>query len=266
MPNETLLTNNDVYPVKLIQRNLSSPFLIVCDHAGNRMPHALQNRNVDPSELERHIAIDVNAYAVAEVLAKELSATLVSQQYSRLVVDMNRSKDDPDSMPEYSDGTLIPFNQNLTKSDRKARLNELYWPYHNTISELLGEMGADATLIAVHSFTPRLRSSATSAMRNWHVDLMTRTHRPYSLNVERNLQAQNSQLHIGQNQVFNMSHNRDFTIPFHAESRNITNLCIEIRNDLLNTDSQIKWWGQALAHSVRASLQLDTQFETQIAV
>ena len=266
MPNETLLTKNDVHPVKLIRRSLSSPFLIVCDHASNRIPNSLQNRSVDPSELERHIAIDVNAYAVAEVLAQELSATLVSQQYSRLVVDMNRSKDDPDSMPEYSDETLIPFNQNLTRSNREARLSEIYWPYHNTISELLGEMGADATLIAIHSFTPRLRSSTTSSMRKWHVDLMTRTHRPYSIDVERNLQAQNTQLNIGQNQVFNMSHNRDFTIPFHAESRNITNLCIEIRNDLLNTDSQIMWWGKALAHSVRSSLQLDTQIEAKIAV
>lgn len=263
MAGKAFLTDNDPYPVELSIPDSPSRFLIVCDHAGDHIPTALQDRNVSPADLSRHIAIDINAYKVANVVARELNATFVSQRYSRLVADMNRPMESDEIMPKVSDGTPIPFNQNLSEAERTARLKEIYEPYHDTVGKLLDNIGGAAVLVAVHSFTPKLRNAP---MRPWHVDLMSRTHGIFTTNLEHHLRSENPDLEIGQSQVFQMSDNRDFTIPFHAESRNIPNLSIEIRNDMIRTELQVLQWGQMLANFLPAALKSDSTTDAQVAI
>lgn len=260
MSGTTLLTDNDPHPVELSTPESPSRFLVVCDHAGDHIPTALQDRNVSPADLSRHIAIDINAYRVANVIARELNATFISQRYSRLVADMNRPKTSDEVMPKVSDGTPIPFNQNLSEAERAARLREIYEPYHDTVGKLLDDIGGAAVLVAIHSFAPKLRNAP---MRPWHVDLMSRTHGMFTANLEHHLRADNPDLKIGQNQVFQMTDNRDFTIPFHAESRNIPNLSVEIRNDMISTEPQVLQWGRILAKCLPVSLQSNSATDTQ---
>ena len=263
MARATLLTDNDPYPVKLHKPSSPSKVLVVCDHAGDLIPNALQDRNVSLADLSTHIAIDIGAYAVAVELAKNLNATLVSQRYSRLVVDMNRPTNSDQGMPAYSDDTRIPFNQNIGDTERQTRLDEIYHPYHNEIVRQLDEIGESAVLIAMHSFTPKLKNAPK---RIWHVDLMTRTHSKFSENLKQQLQAQFPNLNIGLGEVFQMTDERDFTIPFHGESRNIPNISIEVRNDLLQSQTDISRWGEILALSIPASLQTASDADFQIAV
>ncbi len=263
MTGATLLTDNDPFPVKLHKPSSPSDILVVCDHAGDLVPYALQDRNVSPADLSTHIAIDIGAYAVAVELAKNLNATLVSQRYSRLVADMNRPTISDQIMPAHSDEIQIPFNQNLSDTERQTRLDEIYKPYHDEIERQLNEIGESAVLIAMHSFTPKLRNAPE---RIWHVDLMTRTHSRFSENLKQNLEAEFPNLNIGEGEVFHMTDEGDFTVPFHGESRNIPNISIEVRNDLLRAEIDINRWAETLARRIPASLETASDTEYRIAV
>ena len=54
--------------------------------------------------------------------------------YSRLLIDCNRTLDDPSSIPESVDGIAIPGNCGLSPSQREARATGIFKPYHGTIT------------------------------------------------------------------------------------------------------------------------------------
>src|SRR5699024_12052705 len=111
---QPLLQPADPDPVGVLRQGTQSPFVLVCDHAGNAVPRALDRLGLPNAELERHIGIDIGILGVAEQLSALLDAPLVYQRYSRLVIDCNRLPDAAGSRPEVSDGTPIPGNRQLT--------------------------------------------------------------------------------------------------------------------------------------------------------
>ena len=253
----SLLTSQDPNPVEIIPATTPSPVLLVCDHAGDRIPLKLLQHSLSPEDMARHIAVDINAELVARVIAAEMNSTLVIQRYSRLVVDVNRPESSSELIPKISDGTIIPFNQNISANERKARLVQIYFPYHNRIHELLNERrNCPSTLVAIHSFTPHLSSGD---VRVWHVDLMSRTSTDLVHSLQNKIQTALPNLNIGISQVFQMHGKRDYTLPHHAESRNIPNVSIEIRNDMLASEEDINDWGKLLAACLLAALPDDIQ-------
>ncbi len=247
-----MLTQSDPSPVEFIPSGQSSRILLVCDHAGDAIPAKYQHKRPSDEDMKRHIAIDVNAIDVAKTMAKWLDAPLVLQRYSRLIIDVNRPLMSPELCPKTSDGTLIRFNQNLDQDEIKQRLDCIYRPYHNTIARKLDEMSdAPAALIAIHSFTPKLRNQPP---RYWHVDIMSRTHTHFAETWRGQLAANRPNLNIGVNKVFAISDQRDNTLPLHAEPRNILNASVEVRNDLLNSEQGTQAWGELLAQGLKAAL------------
>ena len=109
--------------------NGRSPFLIVADHAGNFVPRALGRLGIPEAELERHIAWDIGIAAVSRLLADGLDATLVQQNYSRLVIDCNRVPGTETSIPEISELTPVPGNIGLSEGRKAAREREIFRPY-----------------------------------------------------------------------------------------------------------------------------------------
>jgi len=100
-------------PVTVHNANGRSLFLIVADHAGNSMPRALHRLGVPETESKRHIAWDIGVAGLCRVVADALDATLVQQNYSRLVIDCNRT---PGSE------TVDPGKQRAHADTRKYRL------------------------------------------------------------------------------------------------------------------------------------------------
>ena len=257
MQSNSLLTSQDLNPVEIIPATTPSPVLLVCDHAGDQIPLNLQENSLSSEDMARHIAVDINAELVARVIAAELNSTLVIQRYSRLVVDVNRPESSSELMPQFSDGTLIPFNQNISASERKARLDQIYFPYHNRIHELLDERrNSPSALVAIHSYTPRL---SNGDIRDWHIDLMSRTSMKFVHSLQNKIQTALPDLNVGISQVFQMHDKRDYTLPHHGESRNISNASIEIRNDMLASKEDIDGWGKLLAACLLAALPNDIQ-------
>ena len=73
---------------------------------------------LDPADLTRHIAWDIGAAGVARELSNLLDSPAILCGTSRLVIDCNRHPGAVDLIPEISDGTSIPGNQNLTETSQ----------------------------------------------------------------------------------------------------------------------------------------------------
>ena len=127
---QKLLAADEPAAVRTYNESGSSPFLLVADHAGNSMPRALGWLGVDAAERERHIAWDIGIAGLGRILADALDATLIQQNYSRLVIDCNRPPEVATSIPEISELTPIPGNVGLSEASRAARLREIFAPYH----------------------------------------------------------------------------------------------------------------------------------------
>ena len=133
----TILTYSDPPPVNKANQNGKSRYIIVCDHATNVIPEKLKLLSLDKKSLEKHIALDIGALGVAKTISDILDAPLLYTGFSRLVIDVNRSLNSKDSIPEVSDGIVISGNKNLSLSARKQRASELFEPYHEAISSII---------------------------------------------------------------------------------------------------------------------------------
>ena len=80
-------------PVVIENANGSGPFVILCDHASNRIPERYVSFGYDRDALATHIAWDPGALPVARLLSAKLDAPLLWPDVSRLVIDCNRAAD-----------------------------------------------------------------------------------------------------------------------------------------------------------------------------
>ncbi|MCB8875769.1 N-formylglutamate amidohydrolase [Acidisoma silvae] len=240
----TLLSDSDPAPVVIDHAQGSSDLFLTCDHAGRRMPQSLGQLGVSDAEMERHIAYDIGARAVALRLADALDATLIRQVYSRLVIDCNRDPSVPSSIPEISETTEIPGNIGLTDDQRLARQVEIFQPYHDAIAAALDarlSAGQPTAIVAVHSFTPVYKGEA----RPWHAAVLYNRDARMSLILKRLLDEEGG-LVIGDNEPYFVSDLTDYTIPVHAERRNLPYLELEIRQDLIATETGQAEWADRL--------------------
>jgi len=238
------------------------PVLIVCDHASRSIPANLNNLGLSEAQLLTHIAWDIGAGDVARKLGSMLGVPVVLASNSRLVVDCNRTLDDPTAFPVISDGVPVPGNVALTAADREARANAFYWPYHHAIRDQLGALEKHApapAIVAIHSFTPEL----AGIQRPWHVgalwDKDSRIAAPF-------MRALRERPHImvGDNEPYSGKHPADFTLDHHAEAEGLPHLGIEIRQELIAIDSGAQYWANVLYEVLQTIFQ-DTALFTHRA-
>lgn len=237
-----LLGPNDPEPVGLRNAEARSPFLLICDHAGNAVPSLLQNLRLAQADLDRHIGIDIGILGVSERLADLLEAPLVSQRYSRLVAECNRLLTSPESVATVSDGTLIPGYQDLTAEARERRIAEIAVPYHREITrrlDALSAMNEPVILVSMHSFTPSLLSR--SFQRPWPVGLCFGPDDRFTQPVLSLLDREGGFL-VGRNEPYGVDMAKSYSIPIHGEGRGLPYAEFEIRQDLIATaDGQAEW-------------------------
>jgi predicted N-formylglutamate amidohydrolase len=126
-------------PFTVDNENGTSPLLIVADHAGKHFPRRLGQLCLSNAECERHIAWDIGA--VCCLIGKALNAVVVRQNYSRLVIDCNRTPGSGTSVLDLSELTRVPGNIGLSgrppdSPDFRAQLQQagcrrkLVWRRH----------------------------------------------------------------------------------------------------------------------------------------
>ncbi|WP_029029798.1 N-formylglutamate amidohydrolase [Salinarimonas rosea] len=242
----------DPEPVGEVNADGDGPFFLICDHAGNAVPKALGDLGLPQEERDRHIGIDIGALGVALGLAERLGAPLVYQRYSRLVIDCNRRPEATSCMGEIADGTRVPGNAGLDERARRARVAEIMEPYHARITARLdarAAAGRPTILVAVHSFTPRLR--AAPADRPWIVGLCWFHADRFSRHLLAALAEQDPTLRLGENEPYTVDMVNDYSIPVHGEGRGLPYAEIEVRQDRIATPADEAAWADRLAQALR---------------
>ncbi|MBT8437197.1 MAG: N-formylglutamate amidohydrolase, partial [Gammaproteobacteria bacterium] len=130
---ENMIGPGDPPPYSIINEQGQGLVLLVGDHASRVIPRALNDLGLEETLLEKHIAYDIGTRKLVHHLSQHLDAPAVLAGYSRLVVDLNRSLEDPSVMPEVSDGTPIPGNLNISAEHRNQRIHSFYTPYRKAI-------------------------------------------------------------------------------------------------------------------------------------
>ncbi len=240
---DRLLAADEPAAVFELRRGGGSPFVIVVDHASRRIPKRLGSLGLSPSDLERHIAWDIGALGVAQGVSLALDAPLVAQNYSRLVIDCNRRPGVATSIPVVSESTGIPGNTALSAAEVEARRGEIFEPYHAHLRALLDERaagGAPAVLVAQHSMTDVFKG----ARREMHAAILYNRERRFARCMLEALRQERG-LVVAENRPYALSDATDYTVPYHAESRGLACVEIEIRQDLIRTEAgQAEWAGR----------------------
>ena len=248
-----LLEDDEPPPFTVEREGGASPFVIAVDHASNRIPRRLGDLGLPEAERQRHIAWDIGAAAVARGLSQALDAACVLQNYSRLVVDCNRSPNVTSSVPVLSEATPIPGNRDLSPAERLARIREILDPYQDRIAGLLDARDRakrPSVLIALHSFTPVFLDEA----RPWHIGLLYNRDARLA-HALMALLAARGDLVVGDNEPYAVSDETDYTIPVHGEQRGLIHVEIEIRQDLIAAPEGQAAWVERLAGLLPRSLK-----------
>lgn len=262
-----LIGADDPPPVSVVNSESDSPVVFLCDHAGNHIPGHLANLGVKPADLERHIAFDPGAAALARGLADRFRATALFANYSRLIVDPNRGLDHVDLFWRVSDGTVVPGNQGLTAEQRAQRLAAYYWPYHRRVAAEIDRRVAAGVLpavIGIHTFTPALHGEPP---RPWHVGVLWQRDGRIAVPLIQRLRLQGT-LCVGDNEPYS---GRDYlggSMERHAIPAGLPHVVIEVRNDLLvRAEGVRRWVGLlgAVLEPVLATLAIDCKAQVPLA-
>jgi predicted N-formylglutamate amidohydrolase len=251
---QDLLSADEPAPVTVELAQGRSPFLLIADHAGNRVPLSLAQLGLPQAELDRHIGIDIGILGVGRGLAQQLGATFIHQPYSRLVIDCNRRPGRPDAMPEISDSTIIPGNLGLDGSARTLREAAIFHPYHARIAAEIDARSAaqrPVVLVALHSFTPKHGDHA--APRPWEIGVLWNRDPRLATALIDVLQAEGG-LTIGINEPYGVNDDIDYAIPVHAEARGLPHVEIEIRQDQIAGLAGQRAWAARLARLLPMAL------------
>ena len=240
-----LLEDDEPPPFEVERRDGGSRFVIICDHAGRRLPRALGSLGLGPEDLQRHIAWDIGARGVALRLGAALDAFVACQRYSRLVIDCNRELGEASSIAVSSERTPIPGNQGISPEQAAARAREIFEPYHDQIRGELDrrrEQHRPAILIAVHSFTPVFLDVA----RPWHAGVLFNRDARLAEPLLRLLRAEGD-LVVGCNEPYAVTDDSDYSVNHHGAARDLPHVELEIRQDLIADEAGQIAWAQRLA-------------------
>lgn len=134
-------------------------FLITCEHAGNFVPANYRYLFLgNEAVLDTHRGIDIGAGALAENLADSLKLPLYVNVISRLLIDSNRSKFNPELYSEFS-RTLDPVV-------KKFLMKKYYTAYRQQVYEWIKDRArkTDSVVhLSIHTFTPELKGEVRSA-------------------------------------------------------------------------------------------------------
>jgi len=239
-----------IAPVRTVNAAGAGHFVIVCDHASNRIPSAFGDLGLPPSERVRHIAWDPGALAVSLRLAGLLDAPVISATISRLVVDCNRFTDAPDLIPAISETTEIPGNRHITDAERKERVARYHTPYHTELTRLFEarrSAGRETILVCMHSFTPTFKGVA----RPWPIGLLPAPDETFTRALFAALQREDATLDIGWNEPYAAAIGVSYTVDHHGRGLDAT--MIEIRHDEILHPNGVALWADRLARCLVAA-------------
>ncbi|HEX2148431.1 MAG TPA: N-formylglutamate amidohydrolase [Pseudorhizobium sp.] len=236
----TFFTESDGEPVAVGNAEGNGDVLLVCEHASLRLPERYGDLGLSEDALSSHIAWDPGALAVAQLMSRQLDATLIYQRFSRLIYDCNRPPESPAAIREVSEIFRIPGNENLCDAERSLRATSLYHPFQGRIREEIArrrEAELRTVLVTIHSFTPIYFGKERAVEIGILHDTDSRL-----ADAMLKAAAESSIYRVERNQPYGPADGVTHTLELHALPAGLLNVMIEIRNDLIADEA-----GQAVA-------------------
>jgi predicted N-formylglutamate amidohydrolase len=124
--------------------------LLSCEHGGNTIPAQYQHLFQGSERLlASHRGYDPGALDLARVIARLTRAPLFAATTSRLLIELNRSLDNPD--------LFSPFVESLTDADRQSLIRTIHQPHWRRVERAVNQgirRSRIAVHVGVHTFTP----------------------------------------------------------------------------------------------------------------
>ena len=233
------MDNQDDTDVVTVSRaSGASPVLLVCEHASHHIPSELGDLGLNGVARYSHIAWDPGALGVAHAMSKELDATLVSSNVSRLVYDCNRPPEAKDAMPAESEAYKIPGNVGLSYADRKSRTETYYEPFRQTLATQISSK-SQPVIVTVHSFTPIYNGSD----RQVEIGIL----HDADPQLADAILAQADRFIVLRNAPYGPDDGVTHTLKLHGITNGHLSVMIEVRNDLIQTEDEQTSMGMMLA-------------------
>ena len=221
---------HDSDPVEILNADGQGTVVLLCEHASNVIPAALNGLGLSQADQNAHIAWDPGAEAVARLLSDILDAPLVAGRVSRLVYDCNRPPDSPSAMPLRSETTDIPGNAALTEPERKARVEGVYRPFCKAVDDMLQARkakGMKSVLVTVHSFTPVYFGTP----RTVEIGILHDSDSALADSMLTHASPLNRE--VRRNDPYGPEDGVTHSLKIHGLAHGLPNVMIEIRNDLI---------------------------------
>lgn len=230
---KTFFTHDEPAPVVVENPHGAGRVLLVCEHASHTLPARYGTLGLGEDVLKSHIAWDPGALAVARLLSQSLDATLIYQNYSRLIYDCNRPPESASAMPVISEIYNIPGNLALDDAERFARTAALYIPFQSGVRDLIddrAEAGVETVVVTVHSYTPVYHGK----QREVEIGLL---HDADARLVDAMLEhTKASNFRVERNEPYGPQDGVTHTLRLHALPFGLLNVMIEVRNDLIENE------------------------------
>jgi predicted N-formylglutamate amidohydrolase len=226
-------------------------FVIVCEHASNKIPERYAGIGLSGEALESHIGWDPGASGVARHMSERLDAPLVRATISRLIIDCNRPLDAPDLIVFQSGSIVVPGNR-IGEEERKLRITTIHQPFHAALGGLIEDRlatGRPTALVSVHSFTPVLHGLS----RPWDVGIIFGGDRRLADPLIDGLEDEGS-LVVGVNEPYCPADRVFYTHERHAEPHGLLSVMIEIRNDLIENPASQQAMAARLARLLKEAI------------
>jgi predicted N-formylglutamate amidohydrolase len=219
------------------------PLLIIVDHASNFIPPKYKNLGLPKNLSESHIAYDLNILNLSKCINSHLKSEIVYGEYSRLVIDLNRGKNDPTLIPSISDKKLITGNIGINSKELNYRKIFFYNHYHSRIEKIINTKEIKL-IISMHSFNPYFKGKK----RNTEIGILSNKDRRYSDLLIKQM-TKSKKYKIGDNIPYN-GDLIDDTLYKHGLKKNILHSLIEVRNDLINTEIKVNKMARFIVSSL----------------
>ncbi|MCA9294517.1 MAG: N-formylglutamate amidohydrolase [Phycisphaerales bacterium] len=144
--------------------------LLTCEHGGRDVPPEYVDLfHGAEATLASHRGYDIGALGVALRMAARLSSPIVFSTVTRLLIDLNRSPDQPDLLSE--------FTRNLDAQEQNRLITHYYTPYRERVDQIVRlalHAGLKVVHVGIHSCTDALNGQT----RDFDIALLLEEARP----------------------------------------------------------------------------------------
>lgn len=183
--------------------------ILSCEHASNAIPEFYQHYFVNAvQDLQSHKGWDIGAGQVFDFLAREFGCFAIKGQYSRLLIELNRSLKAKDLFSVYS--------QQLSETEKSHLIETYYQPYIEMIQQQVQSLiskGEQVLHLSIHSFTPELNGEVRNSDIGLLYDSRKESEKAFCANLRKAILQQSPDFIVRKN------------YPYRGDADGLTTMC-----------------------------------------